>query len=43
MTWVEGVFLASNTVEPKPSTIALIKRLTNQASVSQAPESQAAR
>ena len=29
MTWAEGVFLATNAPEPKPTTIALIKDLTS--------------
>jgi ankyrin repeat protein len=42
LTWAQGVFLASVTAEPKPSTIALIKRLTGEASAEPSGDKQTA-
>lgn len=42
LTWAQGVFLASVTAEPKPSTIALIKRLTGEASAGSSGDKQTA-
>jgi uncharacterized protein len=35
LTWAEGVFLATHPAKPKPSSIALIKKLTGKESVAQ--------
>ena len=35
MTWAEGVFLATHPAKPKPSSIALIKKLMAKAGVGQ--------
>jgi uncharacterized protein len=43
LTWAQGVFLASVTAEPKPTTIALINRLIGHASAEATPDQQAAR
>lgn len=38
MTWAQGVFLATNAPEPKPSTMALIERLLSQAGGDEVPD-----